>query len=105
MSIFSREQSSSAIFDPLEIDSTPRSTVGHDLLTLHVIVVAEGACFHCGAPTPFGGAFSSEILSRERTFCCRGCASVANAIVSSGLAEFYRKRTRMSPRAKLIPDE
>ena len=38
--------------------------------------------------------------------CCRGCQAVAQAIVDSGLTDFYRYRTEKSPQARdLVPEQ
>lgn len=38
--------------------------------------------------------------------CCRGCQAVAQAIVDSGLTDFYRYRTEKSPQAKdMVPGQ
>ncbi len=40
-----------------------------------------------------------------RAMCCPGCASVAEAIIDNGLADFYQKRTAFSESATLVPEQ
>lgn len=62
------------------------------------------ACYHCGQPVPRGVELTVEIDSSAHPMCCRGCQAVARAIVSSGLADYYRYRTDAVPTAReLVP--
>jgi len=62
-------------------------------------------CFHCGLPNPEGAEFYVSIDGRQRGMCCRGCQSVAQAIVDTGLGEFYKHRSRHAPTGReLVPD-
>ena len=65
-------------------------------------------CFHCGEPAA-SSLWSATIDGTSRRFCCAGCAAVASAIDSAGLAEYYRLRTEPAPRARpgaeLVPAE
>ena len=61
------------------------------------------ACYHCGLPIPIAASFSVVIDRQPRAMCCAGCQAVAQAIVDSGLADYYRHRDAMpeSPREAL----
>ncbi|MCF8177023.1 MAG: heavy metal translocating P-type ATPase [Sulfuritalea sp.] len=61
------------------------------------------ACYHCGLPIPTAASFSVVINEAPRAMCCAGCQAVAQAIVDSGLADYYRHRDAMpeSPREAL----
>jgi len=61
-------------------------------------------CYHCGQTVPRGVALQVEIDSTARPMCCRGCQAVAEAIVASGLTDYYRFRTDAVPTAReLVP--
>ena len=63
------------------------------------------ACFHCGLPVPHGLALSVVINGNDEPMCCHGCKAVAQAIVDSGNADFYRHRTETTPTGQtLLPD-
>jgi len=66
------------------------------------------ACFHCGLPVPEGSDTPTcKVLGSDRHFCCAGCHAVADAIVSSGLEDYYRFRTEKSATANtadIVPD-
>ncbi len=49
-------------------------------------------CHHCGAPVPAGALWQVRILGLPRAMCCAGCQAVAEAIVASGLEDFYSRR-------------
>jgi Cu2+-exporting ATPase len=49
-------------------------------------------CFHCGLPIPAGTDHAAIIDGEARAMCCPGCAAVAELIVASGLAAYYRYR-------------
>ncbi|MCF8197236.1 MAG: heavy metal translocating P-type ATPase [Sulfuritalea sp.] len=67
------------------------------------MTIADQPCYHCGLPIPAGVDFSVEIDRQPRAMCCAGCQAVAQAIVDSGLADYYRHRDAMpeSPREAL----
>ena len=73
---------------------------------------AAGDCFHCGLPVPSQTRFRVVINGSEHRLCCHGCEAVAQAIVASGLTDYYRHRTTISRRAEdlghpaclLVPD-
>jgi Cu2+-exporting ATPase len=60
-------------------------------------------CYHCGLPIPAGVEIAVDIDAQSRAMCCAGCQAVAQAIVSGGLADYYRHRDAMpeSPREAL----
>ena len=63
------------------------------------------ACFHCGLPVPRGLELSVVIDGNDEPMCCHGCKAVAQAIVDSGNADFYRHRTETTPTGQaLLPD-
>ena len=62
-------------------------------------------CFHCGLPVPHGLELSVVINSHDQPMCCHGCKAVAQAIIDSGNADFYRHRTETTPTGQaLLPD-
>ena len=62
-------------------------------------------CFHCGLPVPRGLGLSVVIDGNDEPMCCHGCKAVAQAIVDSGNADFYRHRTETTPTGQaLLPD-
>lgn len=66
----------------------------------------RSTCYHCGLPVPANTDFHLNILNAPRRLCCHGCLAVAQAIVDSGLDDYYRYRTVL-PRSgeELVPDE
>jgi len=61
-------------------------------------------CFHCNEPVPDGFNFSLNFDGRARSFCCAGCLAVADTIISSNLADYYRFRTEPAGKASAMPD-
>jgi P-type Cu2+ transporter len=62
-------------------------------------------CYHCGLPIPDGTDLTVKIQGQTRHMCCIGCQAVAQAIVDSGLEDFYRHRTENPPTGReLIPE-
>jgi Cu2+-exporting ATPase len=62
---------------------------------------AAAECFHCGLPVPARTGYQVNIDGAARNMCCAGCAAVAETIVASGLADYYRHRSAPSTK----PDE
>jgi Cu2+-exporting ATPase len=63
------------------------------------------SCFHCGLPVPRGLELNVAINGHDQPMCCYGCQAVAQAIVNSGNAGFYRHRTAPSATGQeLLPD-
>ena len=52
-------------------------------------------CYHCGLPVPAGAEFLVRIEGEARLMCCAGCQAVAQAIVDTGLADYYKHRDAM----------
>jgi Cu2+-exporting ATPase len=67
---------------------------------LRAAAPAAAICYHCGQPVPNGTNFSVTIDHAARAMCCHGCQAVAQAIVDSGLADYYRHRTAPAPTAR-----
>ncbi|MGD2054649.1 MAG: heavy metal translocating P-type ATPase [Gammaproteobacteria bacterium] len=63
---------------------------------------AEQSCFHCGLPVPKGLDVTVEIGGKPQPMCCHGCAAVAQAIVDSGMENYYNYRTETVPRAREV---
>lgn len=51
-----------------------------------------------------GTRYQVKIDGKLRPMCCAGCEAVAQAIVDSGLEDFYRYRTENAPTAQVVPD-
>lgn len=65
----------------------------------------SGECFHCGLPVPAGSDFSVALDGARRPMCCRGCQAVAEAILASGLTDYYRFRTGKSATGREVVPE
>ena len=63
---------------------------------------ADRACFHCGLPLI--AAYPVVVDGASRDTCCRGCQAVAQTIVDSGLASYYRHRSELPQRPNAMPD-
>ena len=63
---------------------------------------AEQTCFHCGLPVPEGLHISVEIDGTPQPMCCHGCEAVAQAIVDSGMANYYSFRTENAAQAREV---
>ena len=65
----------------------------------------QGSCYHCGLPVPAGSHYQVDINGQSQQMCCPGCEAVAQAIVNSGLTDYYRFRTETSATARnLVPE-
>ncbi|MFO1319814.1 MAG: heavy metal translocating P-type ATPase [Burkholderiales bacterium] len=65
-------------------------------------MIAPPVCFHCGLPVLEPDRFVAVVDGRSRQFCCAGCQAVAETILGSGLAAFYRSRSeRAAPRGSV----
>jgi Cu2+-exporting ATPase len=60
-------------------------------------------CFHCGETVPAGATYPIHYLQHDEPACCRGCQAVAQTIIDSGNADYYRLRTDLprTPEAAL----
>ncbi len=61
------------------------------------------SCFHCGEPVPSGSHYFIRLEGEAKPACCRGCEAVAQTIIDSGNADYYRLRTDLprTPEAAL----
>jgi len=50
-------------------------------------------CFHCGEPVPPSATYPIRFEGRTEPACCHGCQAVAQTIIDSGNADYYRLRT------------
>ncbi len=55
-------------------------------------VSMRGNCYHCGLEIPDGTDLAVTVADVPRPMCCHGCQAVAQAIVDSGLTDYYRSR-------------
>jgi len=62
------------------------------------------ACFHCGLPAD-GHCARVLIDGRDEPMCCPGCAAVAQAIMDSGLGDYYRTRSEFGATGDLVPPQ
>lgn len=62
-------------------------------------------CFHCGLPVPEQLDIHVTIDGKNEAMCCYGCQAVAQSIVDSGMADFYKFRTKSSQKAEEIVPE
>ncbi|MDZ7751700.1 MAG: heavy metal translocating P-type ATPase [Gammaproteobacteria bacterium] len=63
-------------------------------------------CFHCGQPVPKGAHYPVELDGEPQPTCCAGCQAVAEAILASGLGDYYRYRTDAGPTGRaVVPEE
>ena len=50
-------------------------------------------CFHCGLPVDDNLNIFVEYKGENKPMCCYGCQAVSQAIIDSGMDEFYSYRT------------
>ncbi len=64
---------------------------------------AQTRCFHCGEPVPAGAHYRIVFQGQSEPACCLGCEAVAQTIIDSGNADYYRLRTDLpkTPEAAL----
>ncbi len=55
-------------------------------------------CYHCGLPAH--PEFSAPLQGALQHFCCLGCQAVAQAIMGSGLGDFYQFREQQNPKVE-----
>lgn len=67
------------------------------------VVTSPTRCFHCGEPIPPGTDYPVRFATAVKPACCRGCQAVAQTIIDSGNADYYRLRTDLpkTPEAAL----
>ncbi|MFS1704310.1 heavy metal translocating P-type ATPase [Alteromonas sp. AMM-1] len=56
-------------------------------------MTSKTPCYHCGLPAESPSPYHAIVLGKSRDMCCLGCQSVAEAIVSNGLENYYQFRT------------
>lgn len=57
--------------------------------------VNHARCYHCGEQVPKNTSWQVLIDGQLRSMCCPGCEAVAQAIVESGLNDYYQHRTEL----------
>ena len=67
--------------------------------------VSSPSCFHCGLPVPDGTNITIRFQNIDQPVCCHGCEAVANAIIDSGMDDFYRFRTANPEKPETIVPE
>ena len=63
------------------------------------------ACFHCGEPVPAGSNYVIRYQQATKPACCLGCQAVAQTIIDSGNADYYRLRTDLPPTPEAALEE
>jgi len=66
---------------------------------------AAERCFHCGEAVPTGTTYPIRFADQDRPACCRGCQAVAQTIIDSGNADYYRLRTDLPKTPEAALDE
>ena len=62
-------------------------------------------CFHCNEPVLTGDKFSTNINGQAQVMCCPGCQAVSQAIIDSGLSNYYRYRSEPgNKQSALVPN-
>ena len=62
-------------------------------------------CFHCGLPVPDNLDIFVEYQGKNEPMCCYGCQAVAQAIINSGMDDFYKYRTNTPEKPEEIVPE
>ena len=62
-------------------------------------------CFHCDLPVPDHLNITVEYQGENKPMCCYGCQAVAQAIIDSGMDDFYRYRTHAPEKPEAIVPE
>lgn len=63
------------------------------------------SCFHCGQPVDDNLHIYVEYQGENKPMCCYGCQAVANAIINSGMDDFYKYRTTTPEKPEEIVPE
>ena len=66
---------------------------------------SSATCFHCGEPVPRGSSYVIRYQGTDKPACCLGCQAVAQTIIDSGNADYYRLRTDMPPTPEAALEE
>lgn len=53
----------------------------------------DKSCFHCGLPVAEGIDITINYQGEDQPMCCHGCEAVAQAIINSGMDDFYKYRS------------
>ncbi len=67
--------------------------------------VEPALCFHCGLPVEKNLKITVEYQGEDRTMCCYGCQAVSQAIIDSGMDNFYKYRTSTPDKPEAIVPE
>lgn len=59
-------------------------------------------CFHCGQLAEMQSPWSIRFEGAAQPACCAGCEAVAQAIIDSGLGDYYRHRTSFPDKADTV---
>ena len=62
-------------------------------------------CFHCGLPMADDLNIFVEYQGENKAMCCYGCQAVSQAIIDSGMDDFYRYRTSNPEKPEAIVPE
>ncbi len=62
-------------------------------------------CFHCGLPVADNLNIFVEYKGENKPMCCYGCQAVAQAIIDSGMDDFYKYRTNTPEKPEEIVPE
>ncbi|MBL4712392.1 MAG: cadmium-translocating P-type ATPase [Gammaproteobacteria bacterium] len=63
------------------------------------------SCFHCGLPVEASLNIFVEYKNKNQAMCCYGCQAVAEAIINSGMDDFYQYRTSNAEKPEEIVPE
>jgi len=58
----------------------------------------RSSCFHCGSPCP-----EVPYSAHQHSFCCHGCLTVYDLLLSTGLTDFYQLSQAAGVRVKVEP--
>ena len=62
-------------------------------------------CFHCGLPVADKLNITVKYNGKDEPMCCYGCQAVAQAIIDSGMDDFYKYRTSTAEKPEEIVPE
>ncbi|MFV9615114.1 MAG: heavy metal translocating P-type ATPase, partial [Gammaproteobacteria bacterium] len=62
-------------------------------------------CFHCGLPVADKLNITVKYQEKDEPMCCYGCQAVAQAIIDSGMDDFYKYRTSTAEKPEEIVPE
>ncbi len=62
-------------------------------------------CFHCGLPVANKLNITVKYKEKDQPMCCYGCQAVTQAIINSGMDDFYKYRTHTPEKPEeIIPE-